>query len=111
MPRQPPHLLSGLAILADRSQRGDACRAGDIQSDHRQVLDVLRQHEGPALQHQDPMPMRYIGAEDVGGDRRAEGPAAENDDVEWPRVVSDAAVGAAHRLVEAVAYITAQYIQ
>src|SRR6266571_854081 len=35
--------------------------AGDVEPDHRQVLNVLGQEEGAAFKHQHPVPMRPVG--------------------------------------------------
>ena len=60
---------------------------------------MLRQDEGPALQDQDPAPVRLVDTEEVCGHGRAERTASDDNDVEGARVVLWAAIWAAPILV------------
>jgi hypothetical protein len=70
----------------------NARRPRRIESQERQVLNVLGRSEQSGLEHENAMAfgreLRSVAVEQMLGDGRSERAAANNDYVEWPRVGS-----------------------
>src|SRR5690606_12662884 len=108
MPRQAPHLRPQCGLLASGPLVRDARAAREPEPEQREVLHVVRQQHRAGLQHENPMPVCDVTEEQLVRQRQAEGPAAQHDHIERSRVRPLRRT--AQRLVQPVAYVTAEHV-
>jgi hypothetical protein len=98
--------------MLDPFQLLEAGRRRKLKAKHQQVLDVVRQDEvrqdeGSAFEHQDPMAMFPVAVKEVLSNDRSKRTAAEHDDVKGPSIWPRLSFHALDRFREATA--TRQY--
>src|SRR5579864_2727621 len=110
VPRQAPDFIAGHAILPDGTQIRDAGDRRRVQSQPGQILRVLGQQERAAFQHQNAVAVELVRRKNVLGQRGTESAAADYDYAERTGIGARVLVGAAHRFVHSVAYVTPENI-
>ena len=99
-PRKTPHLGSGHPGVSRRGRGRSQLHAG-------QVLDVLAHDVGPGIEDQDAMVAAAIADDRMERERRTEGPASDDDDVERSTIDTRCA---GERLIKPVAEVTAEHV-
>ncbi len=68
-------------------------RASRVETENRQILHVLRQHEGSAVEHEDALAAAGAAEPEMFGKGCTERAAADNDEVERPQVAASGQTG------------------